>query len=309
MTDLEALAERYLASMRVRNLAPGTIKHHRFYLWRFFEFLGENGVEDVGAITREVVRGYQTRLYEHISGRGEPNSVSTQNNGLKVVKAFLRFLGADGLIVGNPSREIAYARQPKRLPRSVLTQAEMKKILQAPNTKSVLGYRDRTILELLYSTGLRKQEVNNLLVADVDYVDGFVRVNAGKGNKDRVVPLGRIACRYLENYIKAVRPSLIRDPYEKHLFLSLLGRGLSRNVIWDIVRRCVTVAKIMKKVSPHTFRHTCATLMLRNKANIRHIQELLGHASLNTTQVYAAVSITDLKEAHAKCHPRERESE
>jgi len=308
VTDLEALAERYLKSMKVRNLAPGTIKHHRFYLRRFFEFLGESGIDDVGAISREIVRAYQTRLYEHLSGRGEPNSVSTQNNGLKVVKAFLRFLGGEGLIVGDPSREIAYARQPKRLPRSVLTQAEMKKILQAPNTKSVLGYRDRTILELLYSTGLRKQEVNNLLLTDVDYQDGFVRVNAGKGNKDRVVPLGRIACRYLENYVKAVRPSLNRDPYEKHLFLSLRGRPLSRNVIWDVVRRCVTVSKIMKKVSPHTFRHTCATLMLRNKANIRHIQELLGHASLNTTQVYAAVSITDLKEAHAKCHPRERES-
>jgi integrase/recombinase XerD len=309
MTDLESLSKRYLTYMAVRNLAAGTIKQHRFYLRRFFEFLDENGVDDVGAITREVVRGYQTHLYEHINRRGESNCASTQNNGLKVVRAFLRFLVGEGLVGGDPSREVAYARQPKRLPRSVLTQVEMKKILHAPNTKAVLGYRDRAILELLYSTGLRKEEVNNLLLTDVDYLEGYVRVNSGKGDKDRVVPLGKIACRYLENYVKAVRPSLIRDPCEDHLFLSLRGRRLSRNVIWEIVRRCATWSKVMKKVSPHTFRHTCATLMLRNKANIRHIQELLGHASLNTTQVYTSVAITDLKEAHAKCHPRERDDE
>lgn len=309
MTDLEALAERYLKSMAVRNLAPGTINNHRFYLRRFFEFLGENRVGNVAGITRETVRDYQTSLYEHVNRRGEPNCASTQNNGLKVVKAFLRYLVGEGLIVDDPSREVTYARQPKRLPRSVLTQGEMKKILHAPNTKAVLGYRNRAILELLYSTALRKEEVNNLLLTDVDYREGYVRVNAGKGNKDRVVPLGKIACRYLENYVKEVRPTLIRDPYENHVFLSLRGRRLSRNVIWEIVRRCAAWSKVMKRVSPHTFRHTCATLMLRNKANLRHIQELLGHASLNTTQVYTAVSITDLKEAHAKCHPREKDRE
>lgn len=106
-----------------------------------------------------------------------------------------------------------------------------------------------------------------------------------------------------------MRPSLIRDPYENHLFLSLRGKRLSKNVIWEIVRRCVARSKLKKKISPHTFRHTRAALMLRNKANIRHIQELLGHASLNSTQVYASVSITDLKEPHAKCHPREKDSE
>lgn len=309
MTDLATFAERYLAHMAVRNLALGTIKQHRFYLRRFFGFLDENDVDDVAGITREIVRDYQTYLYGHTNRRGEPNCASTQNNGLKVVKAFLRYLVDEGLVVGDPSRDVTYARQPKRLPRSVLTQGEMKKILHAPNTKAALGYRDRAILELLYSTGLRKEEVNNLLLTDVDYKEGFVRVNAGKGNKDRVVPLGKIACRYLESYVKEVRPLLIRNPLEDHLFLSLRGRRMSRNVIWEIVRRCAVWSKIMKKVSPHTFRHTCATLMLRNKANIRHIQELLGHASLNTTQVYTSVAITDLKEAHAKCHPRERDRE
>ena len=143
----------------------------------------------------------------------------------------------------------------------------------------------------------------------MDCQEGFLRVNSGKGGKDRVVPVGRIACRYLENYILAVRPSLLRDPHNDHLFLSLKGNKLSKNMAWEIVKKHAQRAGIRKVVSPHTFRHTCATLMLRNKANIRHIQEMLGHSSLDSTQVYTSVSITDLKEVHSKCHPRERDRE
>jgi integrase/recombinase XerD len=156
---------------------------------------------------------------------------------------------------------------------------------------------------------VRRGELKNLLLQDVDYTDGLLRINSGKGNKDRVVPIGKIACRYLENYIKAVRPSFIRHPYNNHLFLSLRGNRFSHNALTDMVKSYARKAKIKKNISPHTFRHTCATLMLRNKANVRHIQELLGHASLDTTQVYTSVSIADLKEVHSKCHPREKDNE
>ena len=123
------------------------------------------------------------------------------------------------------------------------------------------------------------------------------------------MPLGRIACRYLENYIKSVRPELIRDPFEKTVFLSLRHRQLSKNMVWELTKRHAKKAKIKKNVHPHTFRHTCATQMLRNKAHIRAVQELLGHESLDSTQVYTHVSITDLKEIHANCHPREKDKE
>jgi len=185
----------------------------------------------------------------------------------------------------------------------------VKKVLHAPDTKTVLGYRNGTILEVHYSTGIRKEELNNLLLIDVDYEYGIIRLNQGKGKKDRVVPQGRIACRYLENYITAVRPSLIKDPYNNYLFLSLRGNRLSKNMVWEIVKSYAKKAASKKNISPHTFRHTCATLMLRNRANIRHIQDLLGHTSLDSTQVYASVSIVDLKEVHARCHPRERDKE
>jgi integrase/recombinase XerD len=307
--NLEALAEKYRRYLTVSGYASGTVKNDLFYLRRFFTFLESLGVNDVADVARETVRDYQRHLYEEINARGEPNSVSSQNNALKAVKGFFRFLRREDYLVSDPACEITYARAPKRLPRSVLTRAEIRKIISAPDTRTVLGYRDRVILEVLYSTGIRKAEVNGLLLQDVDCQEGFLRVNDGKGKKDRVVPLGKIACRYIENYVKAVRPSLIRDPYEQHLFLSMKGKRLSKNMVWEIVKRYRKKARIQKKVSPHTFRHTCATLMLRNKANIRHIQEMLGHASLNSTQVYAAVSITDLKEVHKRCHPREKDRE
>ncbi len=309
MADLQSLAEKYRDHLTILNYAAGTVKGHTFYLNRFFKYLIETSINEITDVTKDTIRDYQTSLYEEINIRGEPNSVSTQNNALKVVKSFFRYLAEENYLVSDPAKDITYAKAPKRLPRSILTKSETKKVLHAPDTKTVLGYRDRTILEVLYSSGIRKEETNNLLIQDVDYNDGYIRINSGKGRKDRVVPIGKIACRYLENYIKAVRSSLIKDPYNNHLFLSLKGNRLSNNMVWEIVKRYSKKARIKKKISPHTFRHTCATLMLRNKANIRHIQEMLGHASLDSTQVYASVSITDLKEVHSKCHPREKDKD
>lgn len=306
---MQNLINKYREHLTVINYAQRSIQGRLSTLNHFLQYLEAVKVHDVTAVTKDTIRDYQTHLFEEINFRGRPNAVVTQNVQLGGVKAFFRFLHENDYIVSDPSRDIPYAREPKRLPRSILTQTEAKKIIKAPDTKTILGYRDRTILEVLYSTGIRKEEIRNLLLSDVDYKDGFIRINAGKGNKDRVVPLGKIACRYLENYIKGIRPALVHDTRNDHLFLSVRGNKLSKNMVWEIVKGYTKKAKLKKTVSPHTFRHTCATLMLRNKANIRHIQELLGHASLDTTQVYAQVSITDLKEVHSKCHPREKDKD
>ncbi len=309
MTSLNEFARKYCEHLTVLGYAAGTVKAELFFLNRFFKYLGEINVTELAAVTRDIMRDYQVYLYEEINFKGEPNGVAYQNNNLRAVKAFFRFLKENDYLPGDPAKDITYAKTPKRLPRSILSGPEAKKVIHAPNTKTILGYRDRAILEVLYSTGIRRAEVINLLLTDVDYQDGLVRVNSGKGNKDRVVPIGKIACRYIENYIKAIRPSLIRDPYNNHLFLSMKGSRLSKSVVGEIVKRYGKKSKVKKNITPHTFRHTCATLMLRNKANIRHIQELLGHSSLESTQVYAHVSITDLKEVHSKCHPREKDRE
>jgi integrase/recombinase XerD len=309
MSDLNDFAEKYRQHLAIRNYAQGTIKGHLFFLNRFIKYLGELGITELAAVTRDVIRDYQTHLYETINNRGEPNSVFHQNNNMKAVKALFRFLKENDYLAGDPAKEISYAKTPKRLPRSILSGPEAKKVIHAPNTKTALGYRDRTILEVLYSTGIRKQELINLTLNDVDYTEGFIRINSGKGDKDRVVPIGKIACRYIENYVKAVRPMLVKNSANNHLFITIKGNTLAHTVPGQAIRRSNRKAKIKKTITPHTFRHTCATLMLRNKANIRHIQELLGHATLGSTQVYTSVTITDLKEVHSKCHPREKDKE
>jgi integrase/recombinase XerD len=246
-------------------------------------------------------------LFESLNSRGRPNSIAYQNRMLSAAKNFTKFLKDNDYIVSDPGRNVAYAKEPKRLPRGVLTPTEARKIIHAPDVKTAIGYRDRTIMEVLYSSAIRKEELNNLTLADVDYHDGFLRIIEGKGKKDRIVPIGRIACRYLENYIKSVRPELITDPYNNHLFLTLRGKRFSKNVVWELIKKYAKKARIKKNVHPHTFRHSCATAMLKNKADIRTIQKLLGHASLDSTQVYTHLSITDLKNVHNRCHPRERD--
>jgi len=303
------LIDEFATSLKVRNLADRTIEGVRWRLGRFFSYLETCGIDNIDQITKEAVIAYQIELYQCINKQGAPNTVSYQNNMLSAVKQFMRFLHERDYIVSDPARDIRYAKQPKQLPRGVLTPSEARKILHAPDVKTVIGYRNRTILEILYSSGIRKDEVINLTLADVDYHDGFLRIMEGKGKKDRIVPLGKIACRYLENYIKSVRPDLIKNPYNNHLFLSLRGNRLSKNMVWELVKKYAKKARIKKNVHPHTFRHSCATAMLKNKADLRTIQKLLGHTSLTSTQVYTHLSITDLKEVHKRCHPREKDKE
>jgi integrase/recombinase XerD len=307
--DFKALAGKFEQTLKLRNLDAMTIKEKLRKVHCFLAYLARQETTSVAMITRAIVQGYQTELYQTINQKGLPNGVSYQNEMLSAVKVFMRFLKEYDYIVSDPSADILYAKAPQRLPGGILTASEARRIINAPDTKSVIGYRDRTLLEVLYSTGMRKAEVCNLKLGDVDYHDGFLLINQGKGKKDRVVPIGKIACRYLENYIKSVRPELIKDPYDNHLFLSIRGGKLSHTALWELVKKYARQAKIKKNIHCHTFRHSCATHMLRNKADIRAIQELLGHASLNSTQVYTHVSITDLKEVHSRCHPREKDRE
>lgn len=306
--DLKALAAGFIRSLKVRHLAPGTVSAATWKLDRFLDYLKGCGITRADRITGRVVRQYQVHLYQGINRKGRPNTVAYQNGLLSTAKQFLRFLKETNVLVSEPGRRVSYAKQPQRLPRGVLTPAEARKILKAPDVRTVLGYRDRTILEVLYSSGIRKMELNHLTLADVDYHDGFLRIIQGKGKKDRIVPIGRIACRYLENYIKSVRPELIVDPYNQHLFLTLQGRKFSKNVVWELIKKYAQKAKLKKNVHPHTFRHSCATSMLKNRADIVTIQKLLGHASLDATQVYTYLSVMDLKQAHQRCHPREKDA-
>lgn len=306
--SLSESAAQYITTLTVRNHAERTVSEQQRKLNRFLSFLEENKIQYPDEITREHILRYQTELYQYVNHRGRPNTIAYQNGMLGVVKSFMRFLKERDLIITDPTCNVPYAKEPKKLPKGILTPSEARKIINTPDTKSIIGYRDRTILEVLYTTGIRKEEVNTLTLNDVDYNDGLLRVT-GKGKKDRVVPLGRIACRYLENYIKSVRPEQVKNPGNHALFLSCKGNRLSKNVIWNLVKKYAKKAGIKKNVHPHTFRHTCATALLKNKADIRAVQELLGHDSLESTQIYTRLTIRDLKEVHSRCHPREKDAE
>jgi integrase/recombinase XerD len=203
----------------------------------------------------------------------------------------------------NPALEMVFPKEEKRLPRHALTEQEVEAVLEQPDVTQPCGLRMRAILELLYSSGLRRQEVLNLALSDIDRPRRVILVRLGKGKKDRFVPLGQRALLWLDKYLAEARPKLHDDPRQPLLFLSTTGRPLHPNYISSQVRRMMNRAGITKQGSCHLFRHTAASLMLDRGASIRHLQAILGHESLCTTQIYTHVSIGKLCEVHERTHP------
>jgi integrase/recombinase XerD len=275
-------------------------------LRQFLAFLRSVNVTDAQAITTGTLTDFQRDLFYTPTSRGTARSISHQNHALCVIKGFFRFLKQEGYLAINPAEALALAREPQTLPRQVLTPQEARKILETPDTGCLLGYRDRTILEVFYATGIRKSELRQLTVANVNLEEELLRINGGKGAKDRVVPLTRLACSFLENYIKAVRPELLRGKVTDRLFISARALPIGTNTVGDLVTKYAKQAGVKKHVTCHVWRHTCATHLVKNKANLRHVQEMLGHRQLSTTERYLHLTIADLKEAHRKFHPRER---
>jgi integrase/recombinase XerD len=191
----------------------------------------------------------------------------------------------------------------KRLPKHVLTANEADRVLNQANVADPLGVRDRAILETFYSTGMRRSELASLKLYDLDIERGTVMIRLGKGKKDRMIPIGARALAWIDKYVIEVRPALVREPDDGTLFLSNLNEAFTRNRLTQMVREYVDAASLGKRGACHLFRHTMATLMLENGADIRFIQQMLGHAELSTTQIYTQVSIRKLKEIHSLTHP------
>jgi integrase/recombinase XerD len=224
-----------------------------------------------------------------------------------VLRSFFKALVRAGLLLFNPAQNIEYPRRGEKLPHEILSRKDIRKILSAPDTETVYGYRDRTMIEVLYSTGVRPMEMAALTVEDVDLDEGFLRIIEGKGLKDRTLPLGEIAGRFLAEYISHVRPHLEKNGSGKRiLFLTRSGRAFDRSAIHKKLKTYAERCGIEKNVTARGFRSTMATDMLRGHADIRRIQEMLGHKSLDTTQIYARVVNDDLKKVHQRTHPREK---
>jgi integrase/recombinase XerD len=307
---MDDLRDLYFKNLRVLGYAPGTIESHEWRLKPFLKFLESKGITDPKAIDAQVVRNYQTHLFEVLNAKGKRNGVSYRNNQLIVAKKFLKFLHEEKVLDEDPGKDVVYALEPKRLPRYVLSGPEVKKLLNAPDKNTVLGYRDKTMMEVLYTNGCRRKELLNLKLTDLELDAALMRINLGKGQKDRVVPIGKVALRYLKYYIDHVRPFLVKQPTD-YLFLSLRGTKLSKCMLGLRMKLYADKAGIEKKVTPHTMRATCATHCIRGKTrkeqmHPRHLMELLGHSSLESLNPYLSVSAQELKEAHQRCHPREK---
>lgn len=275
-------------------------------LRRFADYCVRQSARGVQDIAPALLQAYQkwVRGLKHVNGR--PLTVPYQNNHIRFVWAWSKFLYDRGLILSDFARDHEKLRDPDRLPRGVMNKEQMMQMLRQPIVTTPIGYHDRTVLELMFSTGLRGGEVCKLTVYDVNLDERLVRVIQGKGKKDRLVPVGKVPAAYLRDYLDQVRPILLRAHQHASVFVKRDGLPLRVEHLKYIVQRYRSKAHLPDSITVHSLRHTCATEMLRGGASVRHVQELLGHSSIQTTQVYTRLVITDLKKAHQRTAPSER---
>ncbi len=301
---IKELIPLYLKHLKVLGRSPRTIIGAKYDLSIFVRFLDEMQVYTLESLSDDVLEAYQEDLAFRLTAKGSLLTLRSQAQRLSVVRGFTRYLKQEDYLIHDPGQRIKLPKTPRRLPKVVLSAAEIKKLLNAPDMRTNRGYRNRVILEILYDTAIRRTEACNIRLIDVDLASGYIRI-MGKGSKERVVPVSSRVCEMIQNYLLAVRPSFVQGKDTSFLILNRWGNQMHPNAIWAVVKRCTDLAGIKKRVSPHTLRHTCATHMLKNGAPVRHIQEFLGHESLESTQVYTHVTINDLKAIHAKYHPSE----
>jgi integrase/recombinase XerD len=303
--DLEAIRIEYRTYLKTDGYSPVTQKTKRIALERFFAFCRESGVRNVTGITPDLLDAYAASLTEHRKENGEGLSVISRYNLLRDLREFCRWLKRAGHLLRCPSDRLDLPRIPRRLPGVHFTAEEAELLLSQPDVSLPYGIRDRAILELLYGTGMRRSELISLRIEDIDFESGTVYIRASKNGDSRHVPATRRAFVWLAKFMEEVRPQFVHGEDPGDLFLSSYGERMCVDYITQICKRYMRLAGIEKRGSCHLFRHTCATLMLENGADIRSVQELLGHRDLTNTQLYTHVAIRKLREVHAITHPGE----
>ena len=300
---VDQAVEGYLQHLAVeRGLAPNTLAAYRRDLRRYVAFLGACSVTDPQQVTEQHVSAFLVAL--HTGGDGAaPLGAASAARTVVAVRGFHRFLLLDGQSGADPAADVRPPATPARLPKAIpLWQVEQ--LLAAAATDAPAGPRDAALLEVLYGSGARISEAVGLAVDDVDLTAGLVRL-FGKGSKERLVPLGRYATTAIEAYLVRTRPGLAgRGRGTPALFLNLRGGRLSRQSAWTVLQAAADRAGLQSRVSPHTLRHSFATHLLEGGADVRVVQELLGHASVTTTQLYTRVTADSLREVYAAAHPR-----
>ena len=291
---------RYLTA---RNYSPWSVEARQHHMRYFLVWCGDRGLTRPDEITVAVMERYQRSLAHSRKEDGMALSFRSQRDRLATIRRFFRWMAKTRIIEMSPCETLDMPRIEKRLPKAILSVEEVETIMAVPDLKSAMGLRDRAILETFYSTGIRRQEMCNVKLHDVDLERGTLIVRQGKGKKDRMIPIGSRAVLWIRKYLDHVRPYLVREPDDGTLFLTRLCTPFSGQQIADMVRDHIIRSGVNKEGSCHLFRHTMATLMLEGGADIRFIQAMLGHASIISTEIYTQVAIRKLKEVYELTHP------
>lgn len=300
---METLLKSWAEWIEAQGFAPGSVKDHRQKLQGFLEFLDG---KDLLEADKKTLAAYQSHLFETVSKKtGKKLSCNSQINRLTVLKNFYRFLQQTGRIARNPAEIIVLPRHPKLIPPVLLKSREMKQLLETPDLGNPLGFRDRTIMEVFFATGMRLTELTSSAVEDLNFEESLIHIKHGKGQKQRLVPMGEAARNWLHEYLENVRPILSKDSNTTAVFLNRFAKRIDKNGWQKKLAEYVKAAGLKKNFTTHCFRHQLATSMLERGADTRHIQEILGHETLKTTQRYLHVVKAELKRIHAKSHPRE----
>ncbi|HEY8344494.1 MAG TPA: site-specific tyrosine recombinase XerD [Bacillota bacterium] len=283
-----------------RGLAPNTLESYGRDLNQYLTYLKEKkglkSAAELSSTTQATVAGYLLSL------QAKGRATSTISRSLAAIKSFYHFLAREMLIPRDPTANLEAPKQEKRLPK-VLSVEDVLKLLEQPDLKTPAGIRDRAMLEVLYATGLRVSELVSLRLTDLNLEEGYIRC-LGKGSKERIIPLGSVAVKYLQFYLNHARKFLATTPDEEILFLNHHGHGLTRQGFWKIIKKYAEKLGIADQITPHTLRHSFATHLLENGADLRAVQEMLGHVDISTTQIYTHLTRGRLKEVYDKAHPR-----
>jgi len=294
---MNELIEQFLSYISVeRGMADNTLSSYKRDLRKFSDFLKSKKTETIDKVSRQMINSFM--MAERERGLAS-NSVSRE---LACIKSFFKFLLKENIIKDDAANIIESPKLWKKLP-FTLSVEEVGTLLNAPNVRDPMEARDKACLELMYATGMRVSELVNLKMDDINMGVGFVKC-FGKGSKERIVPFGKKAEESIRRYLEKSRPQFLKKNISNSLFLTRLGKPMSRQTFWKIIKRYAKIAKIKKKVTPHSLRHSFATHILERGADLRIVQEMLGHSDISTTQIYTHVSKDRLKSIHQKFHPR-----
>ena len=305
MNNFEKHKNEFLNYLQTLNRSSNTISAYNFSLDYYKRFLQSNKINAGEYYSFQTIIDYK-KYIDNLKNKIFFTTLkeNTKNQLFGKLSVFFRYLLDNQIIFVNPFDKIERIKQPAMLPKNIPGQDEILQIINGIPLKTPFNYRDKAIFELVYSCGIRRTEITNLTIYDIDLNNGFIHIKKGKCAKDRIIPVGKIACERIAYYIREIRPKMLKNNFsEQILFVDKSGKKISPQAVHVVFRSHITQSNINKKCTCHSFRHACATEMLKGKASIRHVQEMHGHSYLSSTQIYTQIQPIDLLEVHKKTHP------